>query len=148
MTIADQAQWSQSIPTDADALSKNLDKIDQEVMTGAISDRFLPKERLQQLLLQATALFSFFSNRYWTWKAILDNQELNRYMELKNAAAMIGEKFVSAPAERDASHSVAELRYVVSFYQGQLARCEQYIHTLKKLLDTLEADRQKMHNAT
>lgn len=130
------------IPTDAADLAKRLDEIDTEIMRGAIAERFFPKLRLQQLLVETTALHSFFAGRYWKWKAIHDNQEVESYVALKSAAGVSGEKFVSASAEREAAYAVRQLNYIVSIYQGNLVRCQEYINTCKKLLETIEKEEQ------
>ena len=136
------ATFEALIPQDAANLAKRIDELDGEVMRGAIAERFFPKLRLQQLLVEVTALHSFFAGRYWKWKAIHDNQEVESYITLKNAANMGGEKFVSASAEREAAYAVRPLNYVVGFYQGNLVRCQEYINSLKKLLETLEQEEQ------
>ena len=130
------------VPQDAAELAKRLDTLDAEIMRGAIAERFFPKLKLQQVLVEATALHSFFAGRYWKWKAIHDNQEVEAYITLKNAASMNSEKFVSASAEREAAYAVREVNYVVGFYQGNLVRCQEYINTCKKLLETIEKEEQ------
>jgi len=130
------------IPTDAVESSRRVDALDAEIMRGALAERFFPKLRLQQLLLEVTALYSFFSNRYWKFKALKDNQEVETYVGLKKNTLATGEKFVSASGEREAAYSVRELNYLVGFYQGNFTRCQEYINSTKKLLETLEKDEQ------
>ncbi len=136
-------EYTELVPEDAKEVIARLETIDTELMRGAISERFVPKLRLQQLLLETTALHSFFANRYFKWKAILDNREVEAYIELKRNILAGGNKFVSAPAEREAAYEVRPVRYLVGVYEGNLKRCEQYVNSMKKLLETFESEKQK-----
>ena len=129
------------IPQEVAEVILRLETIDSEIMKGAVSERFVPKLRLQQLLLETTALHSFFASRYHKWKAILDNREVEAYIELKRSILASGNKFVSAPAEREAAYEARPVRYLVGVYEGNLKRCEQYVNTCKKLLETLDEER-------
>jgi len=128
------------IPQDAREVILRLETIDAEIMKGAISERFVPKLRLQQLLLETTALHSFFASRFHKWKAILDNREVEAYIELKRNVLASGSKFVSAPAEREAAYETRPVRYLVGVYEGNLERCVQYVNSLKKLLETMQQE--------
>ncbi len=135
-------EYAELVPEDVREVMTRLEAIDAEIMKGAVSERFVPKLRLQQLLLETTALHSFFASRYHKWKAILDNREVEAYIELKRNILASGSKFVSAPAEREAAYETRPVRYLVGIYEGNLERCAQYVNTTKKLLETLETERQ------
>lgn len=136
-------EYSELVPEDVSEAISRLDIIDAELMNGAIAERFVPKQRLQQLLPEATALYSFFVSRHMKWKAILDNREVEAYMESKRATERGGSKFVSAAAEREAANAVKAVRYLVGVYEGNVKRTEQYVNTAKKLLESMVGDEKK-----
>ena len=134
-------EYTELVPTDVVEVIVRLDTIDAEIMKGAISERFFPLLRVQQLLAETTALHSFFASRFLKWKAIKDNREVEAYMTIKTNTLRDGQKFVSAPAERAAANEVRAVNYLVAVYEGNLKRCEQYVNTCKKLLDTMQTEK-------
>ncbi len=136
-------EYAELVPEDVAGLVTRLDEIDLEVMRGAIAERFFPFLRVQQLLAETTALHSYFASRFLKWKAIKDNREVEAYMTIKTNTLAQQLKFVSAPAERAAANEVRAVNYLVAVYEGNLKRCEQYVNTCKKLLETMENEKQK-----
>ncbi len=136
-------EYAELVSTDVAEVMSRLDAIDVEIMRGAIAERFFPFLRVQQLLAETTALHSFFASRFLKWKAIKDNREVEAYMGIKERTIGQGLKFVSAPAERAAANEVRAVNYLVAVYEGNLKRCEQYVNTMKKLLETMEQERKK-----
>ena len=130
-------EYAELVPEDVREVILRLDVIDAEIMKGAIAERFFPFLRVQQLLAETTALHSYFASRYLKWKAIKDNREVEEYMSIKTRTISTGAKFVSAPAERAAANEVRAVNYLVAIYEGNLKRCEQYVNTCKKLLETM-----------
>jgi len=137
-------EYVELVPEDVAVVILRLDVIDAEIMKGAIAERFFPQLRIQQLLAETTALHSYFASRYLKWKAIKDNREVEAYMGIKERTISTGAKFVSAPAERAAANEVRAVNYLVAIYEGNLRRCEQYVNTTKKLLETMT---QEKHNS-
>ena len=133
-------QYEARIPSDDLEAAARLDALDVELIRGALAERYAPKSRLKQILEVATAHCSYFTARYHRWKAILDNQEAEAYVQLRARAEAEGQKFISASGEREAAHEVRELRYLVHFYEGNVSRCEQYINTCKRLLEIFELE--------
>jgi hypothetical protein len=133
-------KYDTNIADAAREVSAKIDALDKELMLGALEHRFAGKQRLREILQEATAYFSFFSHLCQRWEAILDNQEAEAYMAVKARMGAGGEKFVSAAAEREAAAQVTELRYAVGYYRGELARCQEYINTCKRLLETIEQE--------
>ncbi len=136
-------EYAELVPENVRPVVSRLDEIDAEIMKGAIAERFFPFLRVQQLLAETTALHSFFASRFLKWKAIKDNREVEAYMGIKERTIAGGSKFVSAPAERAAANDVRPVNYLVAIYEGNLKRCEQYVNTMKKLLETMEQEKQK-----
>jgi len=134
------AQYDANIPSDDRGAAARLDALDAELIRGALAERYAPRARLKQILEVATAHCSYFTARYHRWKAILDNQEAEAYVQLRARAEARSEKFISASGEREAAHQVRELRYLVHFYEGSVDRCEQYINTCKRLLEIFELE--------
>jgi len=133
-------KYDTNIADAAREVSAKIDVLDKELMMGALEHRFAGKQRLREILQESTAYFSFFSHLCQRWGAILDNQEVEAYMTIKSRTGSSGEKFVSAAAEREAASQVTELRYVFGYYKGELARCQEYINTCKRLLETIETE--------
>lgn len=127
-------EYAELVPKDVAEATIRLDVIDAEIMTGAISERFIPKLRMEQLLQEVTALGSFFTGRYYKWKAILDNRETEGYIRIKKEVELGGGKFVSAAADRQAASEVRTVRYFVGICEGGMKRAEHYENTLKKML--------------
>ena len=139
--IALLERYDTNIPDTVREVSARIDALDAELMRGAMEQRFAARKRLSEMLQEATACFSFFSHLYKRWDAILENQEAEAYMAVKaRTAGGLGEKFVSAAAEREAAASVKDIRYVVSYYEGEVSRCQEYINSTKKLLELVEAE--------
>lgn len=134
-------EYAELVRPDVTEIVSRLEAIDAEIMKGAIAERFFPKMRVQQLLAETTALHSFFAGRYYKWKAILDNREVEAYMKIKTDTLGQGLKFVSAPAERAAANDVRAVRYLVAIYEGNLKRTEQYVNSMKKLLETMQTEK-------
>lgn len=136
-------EYVELVPEDVATIILRLDIIDAEIMRGAIAERFFPQLRVQQLLAETTALHSYFASRYLKWKAIKENREVEEYIKIKERTVSTGAKFVSAPAERAAANEVRAVNYLVAIYEGNLRRCEQYVNTMKKLLETMTQEQQK-----
>ena len=128
-------RYDTNIPDNVKQTSARIDALDSELMAGALEQRFATEKRLEEMLLEVTAYFSFFSHLYKRWEAIQDNQEAETYMQVKARSEATSEKFVSAAADREASAAVKEIRYVVNYYEGEVARCEQYMNSVKRILD-------------
>lgn len=146
MTVATELkngtdEYAELVPADVAEVISRLDVIDAEIMKGAIAERFFPLLRVQQLLAETTALHSFFASRYLKWKAIKDNREVEAYMGIKTNTLSQGLKFVSAPAERAAANEVRSVNYIAAVLEGNLSRCEQYVNTMKKLLETMQTEK-------
>lgn len=146
MTVATELkngtdEYAELVPADVAEVISRLDVIDAEIMKGAIAERFFPLLRVQQLLAETTALHSFFASRYLKWKAIKDNREVEAYMGIKENTLSQGLKFVSAPAERAAANEVRSVNYIAAVLEGNLRRCEQYVNTMKKLLETMQTEK-------
>lgn len=133
-------KYDTNIADAAREVSAKIDALDKELMMGALEHRFAGKQRLREILQESTAYFSFFSHLCQRWEAILDNQEAEAYMTIKSRTGSSGEKFVSAAAEREAASQVTELRYAAAYYRGEVSRCQEYINSAKKLLESIDAE--------
>lgn len=125
------------IPEDSREIELKLNDLDHEIMTNVVGERMFPKIRVEQVLMLATSYYSFFTSRFSKWSAILENREVEEYVKLKAQTLALGDKFVSASAEREASNSVKSVRYLMEYYRGNQLRAEQYVNTLKKIFDGL-----------
>jgi len=143
MTPNDTAidEYLELVPKGDRDVAQRLDELDSQIMGDAINAKMYPKAELNVRLMEVTALYSFFSSRYYRWKAICDNREVEEYIRLKRESVAAGVKFVSAPTEREAEKAVTEVNYLVSFYEGNLKRCEQYVNTLKRLLEAVNGEK-------
>lgn len=104
---------------------------------------FVLLQEFTQLLAEFTADFGYLSPLHQKFRAARENNELQTYMQLKNDAAVAGDKFVSAPAEREARYSVRELVEAEKVLEGYTAAVEQAILTSKKIIEVQMLERQQ-----
>lgn len=135
-----EQQYDTNIPDTAREVSARIDALDAELMQGALEQRLDGKQRLGDMLKVMTACLSFFNHVYKRWEAILKNEVSAAYMTVKARVESSGEKFVSAAADRESDYAVREIRYVASYYEGEVSRAQEHVNTLKKLLDAIDAE--------
>ena len=132
-------EYDALFPSEVREALVRLNEIDKSIMTGAISEKFFPETELNKMLMEITALHSFFCNKFYKWDAILDNQHADIFMDIKDRAED-PKKFTVAAANKEADRDTREVRYLAKVYEGSVKRCEEYINTLKKLLGKEERE--------
>jgi len=115
----------------------NVNEIGKTLRSDAISKNFNPPAEYRRLLNIATGNYMFLVVEYKRWRAIKENNQVNKYVGLKNDTTT---KFVSAAADREASLFVAKERYSRDLLEGWMLAAESAIFTIKKHLyvDTRE----------
>lgn len=131
----DTAQYEALVPKDVQEKVTRLDGIDALLMRSVLERRFLPEDELKLLLIETTALYSNFTKLHYTFYAITHSEETSFYKNRKDEATSRGEKFVSAPVEREASFHVRTVEYLSTYYEGQMYRAESLMNTTKRLMN-------------
>ncbi len=131
----DTQQYENLVPKDVQEKAKRLDEVDTLLMKSVLERRFLPEEELKYLLTEVTALYSSFTKLHYTFYAITQSEETAFYKQKKDEFTARGEKFVSAPVEREASYYVRTVEYLSTFYEGQMYRAESLMNTTKRLMN-------------
>lgn len=119
------AQWQE--------VFNSVDEIGKTLRTDAITKNFNPRAEYGRLLTIACGCYVYLVTEYKRWRAIKENNEVNKYVMLKNEPTA---KFVSAATEREASAFVAKERYYRDLLEGYTLACESIINTLKKFIDS------------
>jgi hypothetical protein len=137
----DTQQYENLVPKDLQEKVKRLDEIDTLLMRSVLEKRFLPEDELKHLLTETTSLYSTFTKQHYTFYAISHSEETSFYKMKKDEAAARGEKFVSAPVEREAAFHVRTVEFLSTYYEGQMYRAESIMNTTKRLLNGKEERR-------
>lgn len=125
------------IPVQWQEVFSNVDEIGKVLRTDAISKNFNPSSEYRKLLNIATGNYMYLVVEYKRWRAIKENNEVNKYVMLKSEQTA---KFVSAATEREASAFVSKERFYRDLLEGWMLAAESAIYTIKKHLgiDTKE----------
>lgn len=113
---------------EAKAIFEKIDNIGKELFEG--TDRKL--EYYYNILDVLSGCYIYLSPNTKRLEADKKNDELDCYMALKLDATQNETKFVSAPAERESSLTVKNLRKARNIFQGYLAATEMSINTAKR----------------
>ena len=129
-------QKSASIDEHDEEVFAQVAEVWENLRTNALkASAFQPQELLSEWLQVLTGSFMFLNTRYVAARVARSNNELSAYMTLKKDAAVAGEKFVNASAEKDAKSQVGDHREAERIFESYKDAAEQGILTLKKLLD-------------
>ena len=90
---------------------------------------------LTEKLSILTGAFMYLTTRYNQVKSARDNNELSKYIQLKQDAVAAGDKFVSASAERESAHEVRDLNEAEKVLESYKDASDQGILTAKKLIE-------------
>jgi len=135
---------TQQIPKEWEEVTAQVSKIGEELRNDAYSAKFAPEAEYKKSLNVLTGCYMYLIVQFKRYRAIKENNEVAKFCELKNAAEdpLVAKtlKFTSAAAEKEASASVSEERYLRDYLEGWTCACEQGIYTIKK---HLEADRKE-----
>jgi len=121
------AQWQE--------VFNSVDEIGKILRTDAITKNFNPRAEYGRLLTIACGCYVYLVTEYKRWRAIKENNEVNKYVMLKNDPTLTA-KFVSATADRESSAFVSKERYYRDILEGYTLACEAIINTLKKFIDS------------
>jgi hypothetical protein len=97
---------------------------------GALSDIGQMNSSLDEL----TGIYMDLKAIYMISITMKENRELQHYMSRKIEIENKGEKFTSAPIEKEASNIVANERRVRNIVEGFLSSCEKSISTIQSKL--------------
>lgn len=131
----DLQQYENLVPKDVQEKAKRLDEVDALLMRSVLERRFLPEEELKYLLTEITALYSSFTKLHYSFYGITQSEETAFYKQKKDESQARGEKFVSAPVEREAAFHVRTVEYLSTYYEGQMYRAESIMNTAKRLMN-------------
>jgi len=95
------------------------------------------------LLAEFTADFGFLAPLHQQIRAVRENNEVSAYINIKKSTESVGSKFVSAPAEREARSSVADLIEAEKLLDGYTTAVEQGILSCKKIIEVQMLERQR-----
>ena len=115
---------------DSKPIFNKVDKISEELREGVSRDGGYYETTLDVL----TGCYSYLYPVFKKLEAQKRNAEVGHYMILKNKAAENDEKFTSAPADREASYEVRDLRLARNIFEGHSVATETCINTCKKHL--------------
>ena len=115
----------------------------ESLRTIVKSGSFTLLNELVEVLAQFTSDYGYLSPLHQKFRAARENNEVQTYITLKKDAAVAGNKFVSAPAEKEARSSVAELLEAERMLEGYVDALEQGILSSKKIIEVQMLERQK-----
>jgi len=115
----------------------------ESLRTIVKSGSFTLLNELVEVLAQFTADYGYLSPLHQKFRAARENNEVQVYITLKKDAAVAGNKFVSAPAEKESRSSVAELLEAEKMLEGYVDAVEQGILTCKKIIEVQMLERQR-----
>lgn len=118
---------------------KKIDEIGETLRNDAIKENFNPQANYKKWLNILTGCYIYLVPKFKKWRALKENNSCRKYLEIKQNA--VG-KFVSAPADREASGFVHKERYFRDLLEGWMLAAEQGIYTLKKHLRQDEKEEQ------
>ena len=124
--------------TEAKPIFSKIDKIGKELFEG--TDRKL--DYYYNILDVLSGCYTYLAPNTKRLESDKKNDELDKYMNLKMEAANNETKFVSAPAEREASLTVKHLRKARNVFQGYLEATAMNINTAKRHIRSYENENQ------
>lgn len=103
------------------------------------NDATMQKERAlndyREMLNKMTGAYIYFIPQFKKYRAAKSNNETAKYVNIMLEHSSTGKKFVSKAAEIESSESVANLRLIRDWLDGQVLAAEQGIRTIKKQMD-------------
>ena len=106
-----------------------IDYIAGELNSGEVS-----LDQYKDYLSRLTGIYMYLSPLVAEAVSMKKNRELREYHEIKIQQENEGKKFVSAPAEKEASMKVADLRRIRNILQAYLDACRVGIVTCQSIL--------------
>ena len=106
-----------------------IDGIASELAYLELSD-----EQYKDYLTQLTGIYIYLSPLVAEAISVKKNAELREYHSIKMECENEGKKFVSAPAEKEASMKVADLRRIRNILQAYLDACKVGISSCQSII--------------
>ena len=106
-----------------------------------ISDDTRPMDFYYNVMDNLTGCYMFLTPIVSMLDALVDNRSLNYYHMTKLQIQKTGEKFTSAPIEREADQYVTEERYYLAVFSGFLDACKQGIQTCRTRIREIETEK-------
>jgi len=92
---------------------------------------------LRKVLLNLTGLYGSINIVFKSLEAEKLNEEVREYTQIKIDTEKTDKKFVSAAAEKEASHRVAELRRARNLFEGYVQVCQTSMMNCQSVLKSL-----------
>ncbi len=93
------------------------------------------------ILQELNGIFAFLNPIYKISEVQKKNREERSYVDIKIKTEKMGNKFVSASTDREASLSVANYRRVRSIFEGYIEICKGLIGSCQSLLKSMQEEK-------
>lgn len=114
-----------------------IDSMAEDLSSGVLTEPSICMDYLSRL----SGYYMFLNPILSEIRSYKKNKELREYMMLKNEAESEGKKFISAPAEKEASLKVDTERRIRNLIEGYVEACKMGILSCQSILKYLSEEK-------